>query len=168
MVHQHVKKAVEHVLKTESDSETEARRIALERYRKVGTIRTYGPPELRASWEALITRFKNDRSMHGKNSIPELPTLHNYPPPTCPAPLHPSVTPGHTLTQLLLIIRHSSFRRRYPQIPPSCPTVGPAGLRLVRAALGLGLDAPPAASMQACNSRLPKLLNHAQHEVPIL
>ena len=130
MVHQHVKKAVEHVLKTESDSETEARRIALERYRKVGTIRTYGPqpPELRASWEALITRFKNDRSMHGKNSIPELPTLHNYPPPTCPAPLHPSVTPGHTLTQLLLIIRHSSFRRRYPQIPPSCPTVGPDGL----------------------------------------
>jgi len=29
--------------------------------------------------------------------------LHNYPPRTGPAPLHPSATPGHTLTQLLLI-----------------------------------------------------------------
>ena len=29
--------------------------------------------------------------------------MHNYPPRTGPAPLHPSATPGHTLTQLLLI-----------------------------------------------------------------
>ena len=67
----YVKKAVEHVLQTEFVSETEARRIALERYRKVGIIRTYGPQprELRASWETLIDRFKNDRSLHGKNSI---------------------------------------------------------------------------------------------------
>lgn len=78
-----VKTAVEHVLKTESVTETEARRIALERYRSVGTIRTYGPqPDLlRESWLRLIGRFKNDRSMHGKNSIirhsphtPQLPS----------------------------------------------------------------------------------------------
>ena len=68
-----VKKAVDHVFQNDSSvtSFTEARRIAMSRYRKEGIIRTYGPQpaQLRSNWEALIERFKNDRSVQGKHSI---------------------------------------------------------------------------------------------------
>ena len=120
-----VKVAVEHVLQTESVSETEARRIALERYRKIGIIRTYGPQPraLRASWERLIDRFKNDRSMHGKNSIirhsphtPQLPSDTPELPPPCttthhqpaPYPCAPELPHSHTTATLRYPSRRSS------------------------------------------------------------
>ena len=67
-----VQLAAAHVQRMDSSLPApEARRAALQRYRKNGTIRTFGPQpaDLRQRWQSLIDRFRGERQVHGKNSI---------------------------------------------------------------------------------------------------
>ena len=65
-----LKKATQHLMKSEGLAEMEARREAQKRYRGTGILRTYGPQpkQLLPAWEQLIDRMRSDREAKGSSS----------------------------------------------------------------------------------------------------